>query len=303
MSAPGSITIPSVVRTKATLAGATAWLHDLPDLVAELADEWGLVVDGRPFDDATEAYVAGATLADGTAAVLKVPVPHDHARPHDELTVLRLAGGDGCVRLLRHDTGRGAMLLERLGPSLHDLGLPIGQRHEILCAVAERLWRPAPGCGLRTGAEKGRWLIELIVTMWDALDRPCAERTIAHAVSCAERRIAAHDDERATLVHGDVHQWNVLQTMDGDGFELVDPDGLLAEPEYDLGIVMREDPVELLDGDPRDRSRWLARRCGLDETAIWEWGVVERVSTGLVCVQDGLPAGPEMLAAADRVAG
>jgi hypothetical protein len=27
-----------------------------------------------------------------------------------------------------------------------------------------------------------------------------------------------------------------------DDFKLVDPDGLLAEPEYDLGIVMREDP-------------------------------------------------------------
>ena len=32
------------------------------------------------------------------------------------------------------------------------------------------------------------------------------------------------------------------------GYKLVDPDGLVAEPEYDLGIVMREDPVELLAG-------------------------------------------------------
>ena len=124
--------------------------------------------------------------------------------------------------------------------------------------------------------------------------------TIADAVACAERRIAAHDDERAVLVHGDVHQWNVLQA--GDGFKLVDPDGLLAEPEYDLGIIMREDPLELLVGDPRDRSRWLAARCGLDEVAIWEWGVVERVSTGLLCVQDEMPTGLEMLAAADHVA-
>ena len=101
------------------------------------------------------------------------------------------------------------------------------------------------------------------------------------------------------LVHGDVHQWNALEA--GDGFKLVDPDGLLAEPEYDLGIVMREDP---LDGDLRRRALWLAERTGLDADAIWEWGVVERVSTGLLGTRVGLqPFAGQMLAAADEMAG
>ena len=127
--------------------------------------------------------------------------------------------------------------------------------------------------------------------------RPAVE----HALLCAEIRIAAHDDERAVLVHGDVHQWNALRA--GDAFKLVDPDGLLAEAEYDLGVLMREDPVELLQGDPRERSRWLAKRCRLDAGSIWEWGVVERVSTGLLCSQVGLqPVGRDMLAVADHVA-
>jgi streptomycin 6-kinase len=56
---------------------------------------------------------------------------------------------------------------------------------------------------------------------------------VCDALSCAELRVAAHDDERAVLVHGDVHEWNALQAP-GGGFRLVDPDGLLAEPEYDL---------------------------------------------------------------------
>jgi streptomycin 6-kinase len=67
---------------------------------------------------------------------------------------------------------------------------------------------------------------------------------------------------------------------------------------------MREDPVELLTGDARDRARWLAQRCGLDATAIWEWGVAERVSTGLLLTRIGLqPVAGEMLAAADHLAG
>jgi streptomycin 6-kinase len=300
-SGPPSPVLPSlVVRNKALAAGAAGWIEDLPELVARVERDWRITV-GRPYDDATEAYVARATLADGTPAVLKlmIPRPGEHAR--HEIAVLRLTEGDGCVRLLRSDETRGAMLLERLGRPLEQLGLPTRRRHEILCAVARQVWRPAAGSGLPTGAEKGRWLIDYITATWTELGRPCSERAVDHALACAARRVVAHDDERAVLVHGDVHQWNVLEAP--GGFKLVDPDGLLAEAEYDLGIVMREDPAELMRGDARERARWLARRCGLDATPIWEWGVAERVSTGLLCTSIGLqPVGREMLAAADHVA-
>jgi streptomycin 6-kinase len=65
---------------------------------------------------------------------------------------------------------------------------------------------------------------------------------------------------------------------------------------------MREDPLDL-GPDPHERARWLATRTGLDPTAVWEWGVVERASTGLLCTRIGLqPVGRQMLAAADRLA-
>lgn len=293
--------LPRVVRNKAVGVGADVWLAGLPDLVAELEAEWGITV-GRAYQDGTEALVTEAVLDDGTAAVLKLIVPRPGDAAAREIEVLRRVDGEGCARLFRSDVARSALLLERLGPSLFELGRPVAERHEVLCAAAERLWRPAADAGLPTGAEKGRWLIEQITRWWEDLDRPCSERTVEHALACAERRIAAHDDERSVLVHGDIHQWNALQAADGT-FKLVDPDGLLAEPEYDLGIIMREDPVELRTGDPHDRSRWLAARMGCDETAIWEWGVVERLSTALLCIEVDLqPDGDEMLATAEAIA-
>lgn len=77
--------------------------------------------------------------------------------------------------------------------------------------------------------------------------------------------------------YGDATEAFVAEAVLEDGtpaaLKLVDPDGLLAEAEYDLGILMREDPIELLDDcDPRARARWLAARTGLDVEAIWEWG-------------------------------
>jgi streptomycin 6-kinase len=292
--------VPPVVRNKARAVGAERWLVDLADLVADLAAAWELTV-GAPFTDGTEAYVAAATTADGTPVVLKLMIPRPGDDARREALVLRLTDGDGCARLLGEDLERGALLLERLGRPLVDLGLPVWRRHEILADTAARVWRPAPGCGLPTGAEKGRALAAYIAATWEALDHPCSERAVAQALEVAARRAAAHDDERAVLAHGDVHQWNALQS--GDGFKLVDPDGLLIEPEYDLGVIMREDAVELMTGDPRERSRWLARRTGCDETAIWEWGIVERVSTGLLATAVELqPPGRQLLAAADRIA-
>jgi streptomycin 6-kinase len=292
--------VPEPVRLKALNADAGRWLAELPGLVADLERDWSVVV-GRVYPDATEAFVAEATLADGTPAVLKALVPRAGNSADHEITALRLSNGDGCVRLLRHDSAREALLLERLGPSLADLAVPIERRQRILCSVASRMWRPAPDSGLPTGAEKGRWLADFIVRTWEDLGRPCPERAVDHALTCAERRIAAHDLERAVLVHGDLHQWNTLQA--GTGFKLVDPDGLLAEAEYDLGVLMREDPVELLHGDPRERAHHIAAMTGRDANAAWEWGVVERVSTGLLLYSlDMQPVAREMLAAAGEIA-
>lgn len=292
--------IPETVRRKALAAGAHRWLEELPALVASLEADWSITV-GRAYRDPTEAYVAEASMnCGGPPAVLKLLVPRGTDDARNEIIALRLAGGRGCARMLRHDETRRALLLERLGPSLYELGLPIGRRHEIMCAVAAQVWRPAPGCGLPTGAQKARWLADFIITTWQALDRPVPEPVVEHALACVRRRIAAHDDERAVLVHGDVHQWNTLRAP--GGYALIDPDGLLAEPEYDLGIIMREDPVELLQSDPRDRARRLAARTGRDPAAIWEWGIIERLSTGLLATTIHLqPVGRDMLTAATHI--
>jgi len=292
--------VPAVVRNRTEALGASGWLEALPELLEEVEDAWSLRV-GAPFGEATEAYVAEAVLEDGTPAVLKLLLPRDNDATRYEVAVLQRCAGEGCATLLRCDVARGALLLERLGPSLHDLGIPVELRHEILCDTASAVWRPANDLDLTIGAEKAQMLARWIVAWWEELGRPCERRAVDHALASAERRRAAHDPSRAVLVHGDVHEWNALSA--GDGFKLVDPDGLLAEPEYDLGIIMREDPLELLQGDPWTRAELLAARTGLDADAIWEWGVVERVSTGLLGTKVGLqPVATEMLRAAEFIA-
>jgi streptomycin 6-kinase len=293
--------IPDILRRHAAATGAEAWLDELPAVVRHLEQRWNITV-GEPFWGATEAYVAQAATVDGQAVVLKVVLPSNPNAARHEITALRLADGDGCAALLGDDPEVGALLLERLGTPLFKLGLPVAQRLEILCDTVTQMWRAAPDCGLPTGAGRARQRGVFIAQTWEKLGRPCSEQAIGHAVDCAHRREQAHDPQRAVLVHGDVHQLNALEA--GEDFKLIDPDGVLAEAECDLGTLMRGDPVELLDEDPRQRARWLAARTGLDAAAIWEWGVIERVASGLHCEQIGFqPLGRQTLAAADAVAG
>ncbi|MFF0270968.1 aminoglycoside phosphotransferase family protein [Kribbella sp. NPDC004536] len=295
------IEVPEAVRSKARAAGVGDWLERLPAVVAGLEAEWSVTV-GRAYAGGSEAFVADVTRADGTAAVLKVLMPGMGDAAANEAAVLRIVGGEGCPALYRYDGERGALLMERLGRPMFELGLPVSRRLEMLTDTAARIWRPAPDSGLPTGAEKARWLADFIARLWEELDHPCSEEAVEYALTAAQRRERAHRDEKAVLVHGDVHQLNALES-DGS-FKLVDPDGLLAEAEYDLGVLMRGDPVELLAGDPLERARLLAARTGLDPVATWEWGVVERMSTGLLCTQIGLePLGRDTLRAAEAVAG
>ena len=165
--------VPAVVRQRAEALGASAWLEALPSLLRDLEDAWSLRL-GAPFGDATEAYVAEAVRADGTPAVLKLLVPRDNDAARHEIAVLERCAGDGCVTLLRSDLARGALLLERLGPSLHDLGVPAGRRHEILCDTANAVWRPADDLRLTSGAAKAQMLAGWIVDWWEELGQPCA---------------------------------------------------------------------------------------------------------------------------------
>ncbi len=307
--------VPDLVRRRAAAHGKEGlrWMQGLGDLIADLEREWDMTV-GSTLTSGSMAYVAEAQTADGTEVVLKLQMPGYDAPGSDsfanELKTLLVTKGRGYVQVLEHDVSRRALLMERLGHPLCDLGLSIQVQTEIICATLQRAWVRVPAdTGLQSGAEKARWLADFIVATWDALNRPCSERAIDQALSFAEARSAAFDADTAVLVHGDAHRGNTLQSRGeldpGDtGFKFVDPDGLLAERAYDLAIPMRDWSDELLAGDPvrlgRERCAYLSALTSVDPLAIWQWGCIERVSTGLLMLQLGVePLGGDMLKVAD----
>jgi streptomycin 6-kinase len=291
--------VPDEVRNKVIADGYASWLDELPALVASLARDWSLTI-GFTLRGGHKAFVAEAIIADGTAAVLKVGVPGTRRDLGHEATALRLANGDGCAALLRDDMDRGALLLERLGATMYELVPDPASRHDMLCDVATRLWRPLDAdVDLPTGADLAHEYAELLPRLWEETGRPCSRQTVDDALACMARRADAHDGRRTVLVHGDVHELNALQAADG-GFKLIDPAGLRAEPACDLGTIVRCNPE--IGDDLQARTQRLADRSGVDATAIWEWGTIHRVMSGLYSRRVGYqPFGDLLLAEADRL--
>ncbi len=271
------------------------WLVGLADLIADLEQRWSITV-GQPLTGGSASYVARARTADGHDAVLKVGIPgEDFAR---QLQTIADAQGRGYVGLLASDLARQAMLLEALGPPMIRLDLPAERMIVALCQTLRQAWSLSRPTGLVVdpAQEKARGLGDLVGRLWEELDRPCSEAVADQAMLFSERRAAAFDLDGCVLVHGDPHPGNALRVLEPrsgaeSGFVFVDPDGYLADPAYDLGVVLRDWCPQLLAGDAaslaRRYCRLLATETGVDETAIWEWGFLERVSSGLFLLQLG----------------
>jgi streptomycin 6-kinase len=273
-----------------------SWLEALPSLLGRLEAEWSIKA-GRLFPNATEAFVSEAATADGQPVALKIPIP-GLVKAERERSLLQTASGRGYARVLRHDTNSGAMLLERLGPQLAMLGLPIEEQISVICRTLQQAWMPIPpGARYPTGAEKGVEMSSYISTAWPRLGRPCSERVIEIALRFAEARRDAFDPTDSVLAHGDSHAWNTLLDPKTNQYKFVDPDGLFIERAHDLSISMREWSAELLVGDQvasgQKRCALLSRLTGVQQSAIWQWGFVERLVNGLRYIEVGPEANAE----------
>src|SRR6516162_2823781 len=189
-------------------AGAS-WLEVLPSLLGRLEAEWSIKTR-RLFPNATEAFVSEAVTVDGQPVALKIPIP-GLVKAERERSLLQTASGRGYVRVLRHDTNSGAMLLERLGPQLATVGLPIEDQISVICRTLQQAWMPMPpGARYPAGAEKAVEMSSHFSTACPRLGRPCSEKVIEIALRFAKARRDAFDPADSVLAHGDPHAWNTL---------------------------------------------------------------------------------------------
>lgn len=276
------------------------WARDLLDALPErlgaVLSRWDLQVV-RAFGDGAELPVLEVRGRATGPAVLKLSGHgSDHAQ---QVRILRAADGKGYVRVLEQADDLGAVLLERLGPSLWASAPdPIAQSLA-LADLVPITWELPVGVGAPfTPAQKATSLLALVESALadadgGAVASPGGEQEGREVLERARNlalELIADPSPRQVVLHGDPHPGNVLRR--GAEHVFIDPDGFLGEPEYDVGVALRDHQQVIDDLDHREGigagRRWharlvtqLAQRLELDADRIAAWAALERVTTGI----------------------
>lgn len=297
-------TIPPLVVSRAKSAGTDGetWLASLDSIISELESMWNISV-GEALYGGSHALVAYADGQNGERYVLKVDMPENLGGEFESsIKTLETADGHGYAKLYAYDLQRKACLLERLGKPLNQLGYSVSEQLRIICSVLQKTWNiPAKTAGLSAGSTA--WFRDFIGETWEKLKHPCSQKVIEQAFSYLQSREEAANPAEFVLLHGDAHAANTLKELSDDGFKLIDPDGIIYEKAYDLGVLMRE-WIEEYELEPlkkgKERCRYLCRLTGVPEKGIWEWGYLQTVSTAFVLLQIGQEeTGQKMLRVAE----
>jgi streptomycin 6-kinase len=286
-----------------------AWLDGLPRVVDDLAREWHLEV-GEPFTDGVAGWVAPATRADGTEAVLKVSWPHREARY--EADALALWDGDGAVRLLRADDEQWALLVERCVPGDPLLGadLPLTRALEVGASLLRRLWRPPPPAHRyeRLSDVTAEWAAAVRERM-DRYRPPFDRGLVALGASLLESLPESSGPD--VVVHGDFNPGNILRAR-REPWLVIDPKPMVGDRGYDPSplVIQLEPPFERADAGTivADRFARFGDLVGEPGERLLAWSVARQVESALwsTSTGDDATAGAEMdqamvLAAAARL--
>ena len=269
-----------------------AFLNSLPELVHEAARRWGLT-DLCPATNLSYNFVEFANCR-GQEVVLKLGVPHRELT--SEIASLRIFEGRGTVRLLEADAELGMLLLERLRPGQMLASLTDdAQATHIAADVMLSLRRP--GTADPSLIRLQDWLdgFHRLRARFEGGTGPLDRRLVEHAE--AEALDFFREEYQPTLIHGDLHHFNILSSE--RGWLAIDPKGVVGPAAYEVGPFLINPWV--VSSWPPDAPRLtqtriaiLSERLGLDERCLLEWGMAHAVLSACWSLEDNQDWQPAM---------
>lgn len=266
-------------------AGA-AWLARLPNLISACEQRWGLTAMA-PLDNLSYNYVAPAVRADGMEVMLKIGFPNPELT--SEIEALLVYDGRGSVRPLDVDCQRGALVLERLKP-----GTPLSDMVDdaaatrIAAQVMRQLWRPVPDKHTFRSVTEWAAGLDRMRRHFEGGTGPLPRTLVDEAEGLFAELLPSMSEP--VLLHGDLHQANIVRA-ERQPWLAIDPKGILGEPEYEVGALLRNIVPRLLKrSHPSEvvtrRVEILCEELGLDRSRVAGWGLAQAILAAWWCIED-----------------
>jgi len=281
-------------------------LKAMSERVEERVRDWGVVVHGTL--ETQSSFIAFGKRRDQSIVLKVIRQPGDEWRCGE---VLAAFGGSGMARVYEYIEG--AVLLERLNPGAQLAGVALDGRDEeateILADVIDRMSRPCESLddssreeskAFASARDWGRGFQRYQASG----DHQIPARIVEQARQlyfdlCASQR-------RVRLLHGDLQHYNVLFDSDR-GWLAIDPKGVIAEVEYEIGASLRnpnEKPELFVSPQTVEkRLRCFEAKLKLNSDRALAWGYAQAVLSAVWSVEDGfaVDAGNPSLRLADAI--
>ncbi len=268
--------------------------NDIPRKLLDYSRRWNVVLTGEEIET-PRGIVAFGTRGMEAVALKVGRDGHDEANAG--LALIHF-GSRHAVRLLEH-SGDAAILLERAMP-----GSPLvhlvrdgsdEQSTTILAEMMADIHRPQPPLKGFPQVEDWSRGFERHATTGNA-DIPADLVKHAHELFL---ELCETQTERR-LLHGDLHHDNVLWDT-RRGWLLIDPKGVIGEPAYEVGSVLRnpmDEPKLFADRSVTEkRVAVFERVLNADAKRMIGWGFAQAVLSAIWCIEDGESAESSLIAA------
>jgi len=262
------------------------WLNSLASIIESYEKKWKIKAQPA-FAHLSHNYVAPATDDTDRNLVLKIGVPAYEFL--SEIDALSIFNGDGVNKIYESNPEHGVMLIERLKPGkmLSELEND-DNATEVAGLVMKNLWKRIDEHSKFPTMTKWFQGLKRYRENYDTGRGPLPDELVSKAERLSQELLSTSHNHM--LLHGDLHHKNILSAT-REPWLAIDPKGLIGEPEYEIGALLRN-PIPELYSMPNLKNVLMRRIdilheiLGFDKDRMKGWAFSQAVLSAFWILED-----------------
>lgn len=258
------------------------WVKKLPHLIESCMQMWKLF-NVKTVPNLTYNYVAYAQQSN-KRVILKIRCSEKELAK--EISALQAFADYGAIRILFYDYTLSAMILECIEPGISLISL-FPDQDTLATEIAAQVL-----CKLHQAPIPEDQSFLTLKQMLPKFDKEFSDLSLFIERARMLRAHLLATQTREILLHGDFHHDNILLGEDNTWFA-IDPEGIIGDPGYDMGLFIRNPSACLLDQPEIEkviakRIKYFSEFFKYDRERLYQWTYLQTISSAYWSLEDGL---------------